>query len=95
MLPHPSDKQKEILAYAPLIAGWIKKGTPLTENELVTLKSHYAHLCHMLSGTTCAELKRYLLPFMTHPVYGGYIKVIISPDGERWLSDAIEMIKRT
>ena len=93
MLPHPSDKQKEIMAYVPMLAGWIKSMTPLTEKELATFKSHYPHLCHMLSATTCAELKRHLLPFMTHPVYGGYVKTVMSPEGEKWLGNAIEMIK--
>jgi hypothetical protein len=33
--------------------------------------------------------------FIEHPVYGGYVKAIVSPVGEKWLSDAIEIIKRT
>ena len=94
MLTHLSDEDKVILSYIPMIAGWIRKDTPVTEKELATFKSHYPHLCHMLSGTTCAELKRHLLPFMTHPVYGGYVKTVISPEGEKWLGNAIEMIKR-
>jgi hypothetical protein len=49
----------------------------------------------MLSATTFIELKAHLILFKGHPVYGGYVKVIISPEGEKWLSDAIEMIKRT
>ena len=94
MFYRPSDKDKEILAYVPLIAGWIKSVTPLTEKELATFKSHYPHLCHMLSATTFAELKAHFVHFKEHPVYGGYVKVIISPEGEKWLSNAIEMIKR-
>jgi len=94
MLPHPSDEEKKILSYVPLIAGWIKSVTPLTEKELSTFKCNYANLCLMLSATTFAELKPHLMLFKEHPVYGGYVKVIISPEGEKWLTDAIEMIKR-
>jgi hypothetical protein len=94
MFYRPSDKDKEILSYVPLIAGWIKSVTPLTEKELATFKSHYPHLCLMLSATTFIELKAHLLLFKEHPVYGGYVKVIISPEGEKWLSDVIEMIRK-
>jgi hypothetical protein len=94
MSPRPSDEEKKILSYVPLIAGWIKSATPLTDKELTTFKCNYAHLCQMLSSTTFAELEAHLLLFKEHPVYGGYVKVITSPEGEKWLSDAIEMMKR-
>ena len=81
------------LPFVPMIAGWIRRGMQIDEKELLILRNSYTHIYIFLADTSYWEMRRELHSYSGHPVYGGYVRTILSPEGEKWLSSVIEAIK--
>lgn len=82
------------LPFAPMIAGWIRRGMQIDEQELLILRNSYTHIYIFLGDTSYEEMRRELHSYTGHPVYGGYVRTILSAEGEKWLSSVIEAIKK-
>jgi len=88
------DEATKWLPFVPMMAGWIEQNTLINEQEITILRNSYTHIYIFLSDTSYEELKEQIASLADHPVYGGYVRVILSQNGERWLTAVIDAINK-
>lgn len=81
------------LSYLPTIASYIQSGRPVSAFEISMLRMFAPDAYNALRGLTYEELAAAIRPYVDEPQYGGYVRLALSPQGERWIRDALQRIR--
>jgi hypothetical protein len=94
MVTIPPEAQK-YLKHLPTIAKWVKSNKQISSIEMKIFKFAFREPYDLLKQSSYEEIRRIITPYQNDPQYGCYVKIALSPKGEKWLRYALDLICRS
>ena len=87
-------KDQKFLRLLPLLANWIDKKRKLSDKELTAFFRQYPEHYDFKKNTSLDNMLEMASYYKDHDVFGKYIEIILSPEGEEWLKDCFNRIRK-
>lgn len=85
----------QYLKHIPTIAKWIQTNKQISGLEMAIFRIAYPEPFRLLKGATYEQIAKTIGPYQNDERYEHYVRLALSPQGERWLRYALDLIHRS
>lgn len=88
-----AERAIRLLAITPVMARRIQDGERMTEERMRSFSRFFPEICEYAIAKSAEEIVELLSAHMDNRFYGEYVRIVLSPDGLKWLEEMVSILK--